>query len=60
MSVQVNHLNIYNVIKCFLIDSNSLVISTALDFIVFQCPPREGGQGGEMSIAPGNASSARN
>ena len=27
---------------------------------LFQCPPRDAGQGGEMSIAPGNASSARN
>lgn len=25
-----------------------------------KCPPRDAGQGGEMSIAPGNASSARN
>ena len=29
-------------------------------FPFFQSPPRDAGQGGEMSIAPGTASSARN
>ena len=28
--------------------------------VILQSPPRDGGQGGEMSIAPGTASSARN
>ena len=43
---------------------NKLELSTYLYYIVLcfilQCPPRDGGQGGEMSLAPGNASSARN
>ena len=43
---------------------NKLDLSTYLYYIVLcfilQCPPRDGGQGGEMSLAPGNASSARN
>ncbi|WAQ95678.1 CSN1-like protein [Mya arenaria] len=42
--------------------TKALVLRSAVlkNQISVKCPPREGGQGGEMSIAPGNASSARN
>ncbi|XP_045211954.1 COP9 signalosome complex subunit 1-like [Mercenaria mercenaria] len=42
--------------------TKALILRSAVlkNQINVKCPPREGGQGGEMSIAPGNASSARN
>ncbi|XP_052069761.1 COP9 signalosome complex subunit 1-like isoform X1 [Mytilus californianus] len=46
--------------KALILRSAILKNQVHVKIFLIQSPPRDGGQGGEMSIAPGSASSARN